>query len=99
MKNSILLLFVLYLLFLNCTHSGEKTKDDGIKEIKILEDNNSLYFTVEYRNRLYPAIYDKTEDRLQIMPDVSIPSQGIDGKRIHYGFENDLDGGLPFWPE
>ena len=70
-----------------------------INIIKILEDNNFLYFTVEYRNRLYPAIYDKIEDRLKIMHDVSALSQhGRDGRLPNYGFENDLDGGLPFWP-
>jgi len=71
-----------------------------ISIIKILEDNHSLYFTVEYRSRLYPAIYNKMEDRLQIMPDISLLSQSSrDERRQHYGFENDLDGGLPFWPE
>ena len=69
-----------------------------INIIKILEDNIFLYFTIEYRNRLYPAIYDKTEDRLQIMPDVPVLSQSRVGRHPHYGFENNLDGGLPFWP-
>ena len=68
--------------------------------LKVFEDNKFLYFTVDYRKKNYPAIYDKTEDRLQIMPPVSIPPMKDRTWKIPlYGFENDLDGGLPFWPQ
>ena len=66
--------------------------------IKILEDNKHLYFEIEYRKQIYPAIYDKIEDKLQIMPPVSIPQNMKDVAQL-FGFENDLDGGLPFWPQ
>ena len=67
--------------------------------MKILESNRYLYFTVDYRKELYPAIYDKKEDMLQIMSSVSYPLPPPSDKRIPLsGFENDLDGGLPFWP-
>ena len=52
--------------------------------LKIFEYNKYLYFTVEYRLKTYYAIYDKTENMLKIMQNI---------------FENDLDGGLPFWPQ
>ena len=67
--------------------------------LKIFENNKHLYFTIEYREQLYPAIYDKTEDRLQIISPISIPPIGRDWKIPLYGFTNDLDGGLPFWPQ
>lgn len=68
---------------------------------KIFEDNNSLYFTIEYRRQLYPAIYNKTKAKLQIMPPVTLPPLVLsrDWKIFRYGLENDLDGGLPFWPQ
>lgn len=47
------------------------------------ESNKYLYIGFMYRQKGYRAIYDKVEDNLQIVPN---------------GFENDLDGGLPFWP-
>jgi len=67
--------------------------------MKILESNRYLYFTVDYRKQLYPAIYDKIEEKFQIMLPVSYPLPPPTDKRIPLcGFENDLDGGLPFWP-
>jgi len=66
--------------------------------LKILENNIHLFFTIEYREQLYPAVYDKTKDRLQIMLPVSNPPLSKNRKIPFYGFENDLDGGLPFWP-
>jgi len=66
--------------------------------MKILEDDTHLYFTIEHKNLLYPAIYNKAKDQLQVMAHVSIPPLGKDRQISLYGFENDLDGGLPFWP-
>ena len=67
--------------------------------MKILESNRYLYFTVDYRKELYPAIYNKIEDILQIMPSVSYLLPPPTDQRVPLcGFENDLDGGLPFWP-
>ena len=67
---------------------------------KILEDTNRLYITFDYRTKRYSAIYNKKENNLKILPPVSIhlPSK-YRGKPSLYGFENDLDGGLPFWPQ
>ena len=73
--------------------------DKYIVIYKMLEDNKHLYFTMEYRKHLYPVIYYKTEDELQIMPPVSIPRPNRDWKIPLHGFENDLDEGLPFWPQ
>ncbi|MDL2265199.1 6-bladed beta-propeller [Parabacteroides sp. OttesenSCG-928-G07] len=71
--------------------------------LKILEDNVHLYFTIEYKKQLYPAIYNKMKDKLQIMPPVTVPPQLLSRNagqpRSFYGLENDLDGGLPFWPQ
>ena len=68
--------------------------------LKIFEDHKYLYFTIEHRQFLYPAIYNKTNKHLHIMPPVSIPQRtGREWKVPLYGFENDLDGGLPFWPQ
>ena len=66
---------------------------------KIFEDNERLYFTFDYKRQRYPAVYDKTKDKLQIMPPVSNPPSNRGRNLQHYGFENDLDGGLPFWPQ
>ena len=68
--------------------------------LKILENNKHLYFTIEYRKQLYQAIYDKAEDKLQIMSPVTLPQElSKDRWKPLYGFDNDLDGGLPFWPQ
>jgi len=68
--------------------------------MKILESNRHLYFTVDYRKQLYPAIYDKIEKKIQIMSPVSYPIPPPGDERVPLcGFENDLDGGLPFWPQ
>ena len=67
--------------------------------LEIVENTKHLFFTIEHRKQLYPAIYDKTEDELQIMPSISIPPLSRDRMFPLYGFENDLDGGLPFWPK
>ena len=64
----------------------------------ILTDKKFLYFTFDYRKLRYPVIYNKMEDRLRIMSPVSIPPPSRDAKGQRYGFENDLDGGLPCWP-
>ena len=66
---------------------------------KIFEDIKYLYFTIKHRKLLYPAVYDKEENKLQIMPHVSIPRPSRDWRIPLYGFENDLDEGLPFWPQ
>ena len=66
---------------------------------KVLEDKKQLYFTIEHKKHLYPAIYYKTEDELQIMHPVSMPRPSRDWIIPLHGFENDLDGGLPFWPQ
>jgi len=64
----------------------------------MLEDVTFLYFTIEYRNLKYRAIYHKVENKIQIMQPVSVPDpRFIDTSTC--GFENDLDGGLPFWPQ
>ena len=65
---------------------------------EMFEDNNNLYFTIRYKKYLYPAIYVKKENNLQIMPPISMPPITRYSKIPLYGFENDLDGGLPFWP-
>ena len=64
---------------------------------KILEDANFLYFTFDYKRMMYPAIYHKSEDKTQILMPESLPQHPF-GSISLYGFENDLDGGLPFWP-
>ena len=68
----------------------------------ILEDANNLYFSFDYEKKLYPAIYNKTNDNLQIMLPITLPAL-IYGRNTEknqlYGFKNDLDGGLPFWPK
>ena len=66
--------------------------------LKIFENKKHLYFTIEYRKQLYPAIYDKLENMLRILPPVNVPSSRRDQTISLYGFENDLDDGLPFWP-
>ena len=67
----------------------------------ILEGKENIYFPIEYRQKLYPSVYNKIENKLQIMPPVPIPpKKGIHTERIkRFGFNNDLDGGLPFWPQ
>ena len=67
---------------------------------RIHESTNYLYFTFDYRAMLYPTIYHKAEGKIQLMPPVSIPPPGGDWLMpLPHGFENDLDGGLPFWPQ
>ena len=66
---------------------------------KILEESKYLYFAIEYRGLSYPAIYDKPKDEIQIMFPVPIPPWNKERKPPLHGFENDLDGGLPFWPQ
>ena len=74
--------------------------ENYVNILKIFEDNNFLYFTIEYRNQLYPAYYDKVAEKLQTMTSISIPPRTGRGWKIPlYGFQNDLDGGLPFWPQ
>jgi len=68
------------------------------------ESTNFLIFTFDYRNRLYPVVFNKseTENNLHIMPPIPLPITYLrDGPSIIplFGFENDLDGGLPFWPQ
>ena len=65
---------------------------------KMFEDARHLYFTFDYRTKRYPAIYNKKEEILQILPPVIITLPSKYSKMLLYGFENDLDGGLPFWP-
>ena len=64
----------------------------------ILEDVNFLYFTFDYKRMMYPAIYHKSEDKTQILMPESLPQHPSYRISSPYGFENDLDGGLPFWP-
>ena len=66
---------------------------------KILEDAKYLYFTFDYNTKRYPSIYNKNEGVLQIMPPISIPLPSRNRIFPLYGFDNDLDGGLPFWPK
>jgi hypothetical protein len=65
---------------------------------KILEDANFLYFTFDYQRMMYPAIYHKSEDKTRILMPESLPQHPSMRISYPYGFENDLDGGLPFWP-
>ena len=67
---------------------------------KIFEDAKFLYFIFDYKWKRYPAIYEKKEDLLQIMPPMTINPQerGLDRLYPLYGLKNDLDGGLSFWP-
>jgi len=63
------------------------------------EDTFFLFFTFEYRNMKYPAIYNKAEKKIQVLLPISISQYSFWAKNmLLYGFENDLDGGLPFWP-
>ena len=66
---------------------------------KIFEDAKRLYFTFDYRRKRYPAVYKKTERDLLIMPPITVPIIRRDMIIPLYGFDNDLDGGLPFWPQ
>ena len=66
---------------------------------KVLEESKHLYFAIEYRGLSYPAIYNKPKDEIQIMSPVPIPPPNKDSRPPLHGFENDLDGGLPFWPQ
>ena len=52
---------------------------------KILEDNRYMYIAFDFKKNDYKFVYDKKEGNQMTIP-------------LH-GFENDLDGGLPFWPE
>ena len=52
---------------------------------KMLEDNRYLYIEFDHKKNYYKFIYDKKEDNQMTIP--------------LSGFENDLDGGLPFWPQ
>ena len=65
----------------------------------ILENSNNLFFSIEHRQHLYPAIYNKANEKIQIMLPVFIPPPSRNRIMLLYGFENDLDGGLPFWPQ
>jgi len=65
---------------------------------RILENSKNLYITFDFQTKKYPVIYNKKEDILQIMPPISIPLPYRDFVIPPYGFENDLDGGLMFWP-
>ena len=65
---------------------------------EILEDANYLFFTFDYRKMRYPSVYNKIEDILQIMPPVSIPPPSRNWIFPRFGFDNDIDFGLPFWP-
>jgi len=66
---------------------------------RIMEDAYFLYFTIENRNSMYPVIYNKFQEKIHIMPPHPTPFSLGDGKPPLFGFENDLDGGLPFWPQ
>jgi len=64
------------------------------------ESTNFLLFTFDNRNMKYPVVYHKSEDKLHIMPSIPIPLLYLrDGKMPLFGLENDMDGGLPFWPD
>ena len=66
---------------------------------RIRENAKFLFFTFDYRNSMYPAIYHKAEDKIQIISPVDIPSSYFRERKLPlYGIENDLDGGLTFWP-
>ena len=69
---------------------------------KINESSKHLYFTIEHRQQIFPAIYEKSQNKLQIMNPVTKPATSQWRNMIgdlKYGFENDLNGGLPFWPQ
>ena len=80
---------------------GENAFEKYVVIKNIFEDTKYLYFTIDYRSKLYPAIYEKKEDVLQIMPPITITPQERAQEWLYplYGFKNDLDGGLLFWPE
>ena len=76
----------------------------------ILEDNRYMYFTFDHKKIAYRVIYDKNENEFHVISKIPnpIPNIKIGGislnkgeqKRIsHSKIENDLDGGLPFWPD
>ena len=66
---------------------------------KVLEESKHLYFAIEHRGLSYPAIYNKPKDEIQIMSPAPLPPWNKERKPPLHGFENDLDGGLPFWPQ
>jgi hypothetical protein len=66
---------------------------------KIFEDAKHLYFTFDYKRKRYPAVYGKKEGDLSILPPITVPLIRKDMNIPLYGFENDMDGGLPFWPQ
>ena len=51
-----------------------------------------------FKRMMYPAIYHKSEDKTRILMPESLPQHPTSRISYPYGFENDLDGGLPFWP-
>ena len=65
----------------------------------ILENGKQLFFTIDLKLRRYLATYNKSDDKLQVMPPVYNPPTGRGRNLPIRGFENDLDGGLPFWPQ
>ena len=80
---------------------GENRYEKYVVVEKLLEDANNLFFIFDYKNKRYPAIYEKKEDILQIMSPITISPQERGREWLYplYGFKNDLDGGLLFWPE
>ena len=69
---------------------------------RFFESEKYLFFTFDYTNRKYPVIFNKSEDEIHIMHPVSLPLLYLRNLQIPlfgFGFENDLDGGLPFWPK
>jgi hypothetical protein len=80
---------------------GEVLKDQWKQYLvldNIFQSSKKIFMTFDYQTKRYPVIYDKKDDILQIMPPISIPLPVRDYKIPFYGLENDLDGGLPFWP-
>ena len=76
----------------------------------ILEDNRYMYLTFDHKKTAYQAIYDKIEDNFRVTSKIhkAIPNFKINGislskgdpKKIsHSKINNDIDGGLPFWPD
>ena len=78
---------------------GKNRYENYVVIESLFEDIKHLYFTFDYRWKRYPAIYEKKECVLKIMPPIAIPPPSRNWIFPLYGFENDIDGGLPFWPK
>ena len=52
-----------------------------------------MFFNTIYEKRIHNIYYDKTTEQSSCV-EFKRPS----GRGIHFSFNNDIDGGIPFWP-